>query len=70
MKISDKLLCKYKLQRILFFAALIEAPSGPAMLTKKRTRRFFLHKKSVTHLVVIKQLLFAHVGLSNLFTFY
>jgi len=30
----------------------------------------FPRKKSETHLVVIKQLLFAHVGLPNLFTFY
>ena len=40
------------------------------MLTKKRTHRFFPQKKFATHLVVIKQLLFAHVGLPNLFTFY
>jgi hypothetical protein len=40
------------------------------MLTKKRTHRFFLHNNSATHLVVIKQLPFTHVGLLNLFTFY
>jgi hypothetical protein len=40
------------------------------MLTKKRTHRFFSRNNSATHLVVIRQLLFAHVGLSNLFTFY
>jgi hypothetical protein len=40
------------------------------MLIKKRTLWFFLQKKSATHLVVIKELLFVHVGLPNLFTFY
>lgn len=40
------------------------------MLIKKRTLRLFLHKKTAAHLVVIEQLLFAHVGLPNLFTFY
>jgi len=40
------------------------------MLIKKRTHRFFPKKKLVMHLVVIRQLLFVHVGLPNLFTFY
>jgi hypothetical protein len=41
-----------------------------ATLIEKRTLSFLPRKKSETHLVVIKQLLFAHVGLPNLFTFY
>jgi hypothetical protein len=69
MEISEKLLCKYKLWRILFLADLLYGISGMGMLTKKRTHRTLSYKTSATHLVVANQLFFAHVGLPNLFTF-
>jgi len=54
----------------VLLADLSQETSGTATLKKKRTHWFLPHTKSATHLVVIKQLGFAHVGLPNLANFY